>query len=102
VNFKIKPSSQFSADLRAILNFIGDDDASGARRVLSETNRKIGLLKKRPLAFRLRPELGQDFRAIRVFSYLLVYHTENNTVFLDRLVHSSQDIEAIFEIDEDL
>jgi plasmid stabilization system protein ParE len=66
VNFKIKPSSLFSADLRAILNFISDDDASGARRVLSETNRKIGLLKKRPLAFRLRPELGQDFRAIRV------------------------------------
>jgi toxin ParE1/3/4 len=102
VNFKIKPSSQFSADLRSILNFISDDDASGARRVLSETNRKIGLLKKRPLAFRLRPELGQDFRAIRVFSYLLMYHTENDTVFLDRIVHSSQDLEAIFEIDENL
>jgi plasmid stabilization system protein ParE len=72
VNFKIKPSSQFSADLRAILNFISDDDASGARHVLSETSRKIELLKKRPLAFRLRPKLGQDFRAIRIFSYLLV------------------------------
>jgi plasmid stabilization system protein ParE len=100
VNFKVKPSTQFRADLRAVLTFISDDDVRSARHVQSELNRKLALLKLRPLSFRLREELGEDFRAIRVFSYLLVYHVAGSVVFLDRLVHSAQDLEAIFGNDD--
>ena len=100
MSFKIKPSSQIEADLRSILTYISQNDAGGARRVFEEFNRKITILKKRPLSFRLRDELGMDFRAMHVFSYLLVYHVEDSTVFLDRLVHSAQDLEAIFRNDD--
>ncbi len=99
MSFKIKPSSQIEADLRSILIYISQNDASGAQRVFEEFNKKIKILEKRPLAFRLRGELGSDFRVMRVFSYLLVYHVEDNTVFLDRFVHSAQDLETIFEAD---
>ena len=101
MNFNVKPSSQFTADLRAIITFISVDDASGARSVQLELNRKITLLRLRPLAFQLRPELGQDLRVIRVFNYLLIYRLLDDTVMLDRLVHSSQDFETIFKNDDE-
>ena len=102
MSFRVKPSFQFRADLHAVLMFNTADDASAARRVQSELNRKISLLRLRPLAFRLRRELGEDFRVIRVFSYLLVYHVKDNMVLLDRLVHSAQDLEAIFSDDDSI
>ena len=97
MSFKVKPSSQFTADLRAILTFISADDVSSARCVQFELNKKITLLKSRPLALRLRAELGEDLRVIRVFNYLLIYRVNENIVLLDRLVHSSQDLETIFK-----
>ena len=100
MSFRVKPSSQFRADLSAVLTFISEDDVSGARHVQSELNRKIELLRLRPLIFRLRNELGDDFRVVLVFNYLLVYHVTDNTVFLDRLMHSAQDFETIFGNDD--
>lgn len=96
MSHKVKPSSQFSADLRTILTFVSDYDVGSARRVQAELIRKLALLRIRPLALRLRAELGEEVRVIRVFNYMILYHVEAKTVLLDRLVHSSQDLEAIF------
>jgi plasmid stabilization system protein ParE len=96
VSLEIKTSAQFRKDAVAILEFIGADDANAARGMLVGLTRKLDLLRSRPLALRLRPELGQDMRVLRVSSYLVVYRVDDATVFVERMVHTSRDLETLF------
>jgi plasmid stabilization system protein ParE len=96
VSFTVRPSRQFRKDAAAIIEFVGHDNAEAARIVFNELARKIGLLRARPLAFRLRPELGNDIRVVQVFRYIVAYRVEGPHVFLERMVHMSRDLETLF------
>ena len=80
-------------DVNAIAEHIrlAADDAIAARftgRIIAAVE-KLAVL---PLSQRIRPELGPEFRAVRVGQYMIFYRVEQSTVAIVRVLHGARRI----------
>lgn len=92
---RIKFSSAARNDLAEIDDYgatrFGDEIAAGYARGFLEV---FALLREYPLAGRHRPELREGTRCKRHRSHLIFYRVAGDTVFVQRILHHSQDLPA--------
>ncbi len=76
------------ADLKAIHDYIAKDSRANAQRVAREILRKADTLTEPPHPGRKVPELNDPgLREIPAYSWRIVYHLRNGTVFIVTLIH---------------
>ena len=90
-------STQAKADLREIWEYVAEHNREAARRLMIEITSKFDLLERNPLLGRARHDLLVNLRAFPVKKYVILYEPLENGVEIFRVLHGSQDIDAIFD-----
>lgn len=76
------------ADLKAIHDYIAKDSRQNAQRVAREILQKADALAEPPRPGRKVPEINDpDLREISAYSWRVIYHLRNNSVFIVTLIH---------------
>jgi len=76
------------ADLKAIHDYIAKDSRQNAQRVAREIVRKADTLAEPPRPGRTVPEVNDpDLCEIPAYSWRILYHLRNGTVFIVTLIH---------------
>lgn len=94
---RVKLSAIARNDLEAIEEYgsvrFGEDVGAEYVRSIIQA---LGLLAQYPLAGRARPELRPTTRSRSHRSHVIYYRVSGETVFVQRILHSSQDVSAYF------
>lgn len=95
--YRLSPEAQDDlADIRQYL--VGEGGASLARHVLREIREALRFLAIAPGAGHMREDLtGEAVKFWPVFSYLIVYDPVMQPLGIARILHASQDLEAMFQ-----
>lgn len=76
-------------DLRAIFEFIADDNPTAALALLEEIEVKVGRLPEHPQAYRVGRVNGTREMVVRP-NYLVVYRETPDLVSILRILHAAQ------------
>ena len=90
-------------DLRAIRDYIAEDDPKAARRFVIRLRDMARMLAGASAIGRARPEIGAGIRSFVVNRYVLFYRplTGAAGIELVRVLHGARDVDAVFSGDED-
>jgi len=73
-------SPRAEIDLEEIGDYIARDNPPRAESFIQEIREQCSKIAEMPLAFPLRPELGEGFRMLVVKSYLIFYRIDEESV----------------------
>ena len=85
------------SDLENIGDYIAQDNPQRAVSFVLELKEQCSKICDMPLAFPLRPELGEGFRMVVFRSYLIFYRAFENTVRIERVLHGARNIQVLFD-----
>jgi len=88
--YRFTPAAR--ADLRGIARFIAKDNPVRAYSFVDDLESQTHRIAKNPLAYRLRPEMGQGLRACAFGRYLIVFRLAEGVVLVVRVLHGAMDI----------
>lgn len=92
---RVFSTSAATADLKAILTFIGSHNRIAAARVRAEFRRLFRILGRQPNIGTACEHLGRGVRCISVENYVIVFRKANNRVEVNRIVHGARDWEGL-------
>ena len=93
----IKISASAVEDLKDIWDYVARRDETAAGKLIKEINRKFILLRDNPLVGREQNQFLGGLRSFVVKSYFIFYLPSDDGIDILRVLHSSRDIESIFE-----
>ena len=93
----IKISASAAEDLKDIWNYAAQHDENSARKLIKEINKKFILLRDNPLVGREQDKFLVGLKSFVVKSYFIFYLPFEDGIDVLRVLHSSRDIESIFE-----
>lgn len=93
VRIRLRPRAR--ADIKEIHAYIAERAPNAARKWLNSINDRIDLIIYAPKGAQLRPELGPDYRAAVVGSYLIFYRLEGEEAVVIRVVDGRQDLQNL-------
>ena len=93
----IKISASAAEDLKDIWDYVARRDETAAGKLVKEINRKLILLRDSPLVGREQNNYLVGLRSFVVKNYFIFYLPLDDGIDVLRVLHSSRDIESIFE-----
>lgn len=91
---KLEWSEEALEDIESIATFIEKDSPAYAKSVVSKFFEKAEILKNFSYIGRIVPELNDNnIREVFVYSYRLIYKTDENTVLFVAIVHGKRVLE---------
>jgi toxin ParE1/3/4 len=93
----VQISSTAAEDLKDIWDYVAQHNESSASKLIKEIKNKFVLLRDNPLIGREQNEFLIGLRSFVVKSYFIFYLPLDNGIDVLRVLHSSRDIESIFE-----
>lgn len=93
----IKIAADAQTDLVEIAEYIAQDNAEAARKIIKEITAKFALLRDSPFIGREQNNLLVNLRSFAVKKYVIFYQPFDDGVEILRVLHSSRDIENLFE-----
>lgn len=87
-------------DLETIADYIGADNPTRALSFIRELRTLCGQLAQHPLAYRLRPELGEGIRSCAYGRYMIFFEIAADGVVIVRILHGARDLPAVFDHDD--
>ncbi len=89
---KLRISPRADADLDTIWSHIAQDSAAAANRVDEALHSAMLILAEYPGIGHTRPDVPRGYRLWRVYSYLIVYRIEADSVIVVRVIHGSREM----------
>jgi toxin ParE1/3/4 len=89
---RLEFSRWVEGDLEAIADYIAEDNPARAVSFLGEIRTKIRAIARRPLLYRLRPEIGAEARIAVVGRYILLFRIMDDYVRVERVVFGGRDL----------
>ncbi len=86
-----------AADIESVADYITEDSPERADKVILAIERKIALIARHPLLYRLRPEIGENFRLAMVHPYVILYRVIGKVVRVERIVYGGRDLPSLLE-----
>ncbi len=83
------------ADIDDIAGYISQDNPARAETFIDELYAKVIQIAERPLSFPLKPEIAPAIRSALYGKYLILYKTEDETVYVMRIVHGARDLQNL-------
>ena len=91
MNHRISPRAD--TDINSIWNYVAQDNPAAADRVEQEIQEAIEKLAKNPNFGHFRDDIApRQYRFYRVFSYLIIYRIEEDTLIVVRVIHGARDL----------
>lgn len=84
------------ADLDEIWDYIAEDNATAADRLLGKLHEKLLLLATQPLIGQAREELRPNLRSFSVGKYVIYYEPVGERINVLRILHGARDVNALF------
>ena len=93
---EIRIADTANGDLKAIRLHVAQDN-SATTRLIKEITQRFSLLRDNPLMGRQQDYLLISLRSFTVRGYMIFYQPFENGIYILRILHSSRDVETIFE-----
>lgn len=93
----VQISVDAAEDLKDIWEYVSQRNENAASKLIKEIKNKFILLRDNPLVGREQNEYLIRLRSFVVKNYFIFYLPLNNGIDVLRVLHSSRDIEYIFE-----
>ena len=93
----VKVAATAEQDLQDILEYVSQNNLPAADKLIRDIVRKFAFLRDNPQAGILRSRLMINLRSFVTRNYFIFYLPIENGIEILRVLHSSRDIEAIFE-----
>ncbi len=93
----IKFSAVAEEDLMGVWDYFARHDENAAGKLVKEINKKLFLLRDNPLIEREQNQYLLGLRSFIVKDFFIFYLTLDDGIEVLRVLHSSRDIESIFE-----
>ncbi|SMF05969.1 toxin ParE1/3/4 [Xaviernesmea oryzae] len=87
-------------DLEEIGDYIHSENPRAAYRFVAELRARCNRLADTPRSGAPRPDLWAGLRSIPFRLYVVFYTVSGDDVRIERILHGSRDIEAVFSEDE--
>lgn len=94
---RLELSRYVESDVDAIAEFIAEDNPQRAVMVVRDIWRKILKIGDQPLAYQLRPEIGEGARLAVVGRNVILFQVFAEAVRIERVVYGGRDLPALFE-----
>jgi Plasmid stabilization system protein len=89
---RVEFSPWVEGDLEAIADYIAQDNPARAVSFIREIRAKVRAIGRRPLLYRLRPEIGKDARIAVVGRCILLFRIAGEVVRIERVVFGGRDL----------
>ncbi len=97
---QVELSRFIEADLEAIADYIAQDNLVRALTFIQEIRAQFRMIGQNPLLYQLRPEIGEDARITLVVRYLILFHIQNETVRIERVIYGGRDLPALLDYEQ--
>ena len=94
---RVELSRFVEGDLQAIADYIAQDNPTRAVSFIREIGTQIQVVARNPLAYQLRPEIGDGARMAIVGRYVILSRVVGKTIRIERVVYGGRDLLALFE-----
>lgn len=94
---RYRVSARAQADLSAVWDYVAQDSAAAADRLVATLVERFPTLALFPGIGRAREELAPALRCFPVGSYVIFYHPIEDGVEIIRVVHGARDLERVVE-----
>ncbi|MBC7795515.1 MAG: type II toxin-antitoxin system RelE/ParE family toxin [Pyrinomonadaceae bacterium] len=84
-------------DLKDIWEYVSQYNENSANKLIKEIKNKFVLLRDNPLIGREQNDLLVGLRSYVVKKYFIFYSPFSDGINISRILHSSRDVESIFE-----
>ncbi|QKQ73788.1 type II toxin-antitoxin system RelE/ParE family toxin [Nostoc sp. TCL240-02] len=98
---RFRISTQAAQDIEDIWKYLAPNNLKAADKLFDILRESFPKLAKFPKMGRLRDEVAPFLRSFPVKNYLIFYRPIDEGIEIVRILHGSQDIETIFQDDED-
>lgn len=93
----VKTAAAAEEDLKEIWVYVAEHDAEAASHLIKEITRRFAALRDYPQMGRAQDELLVNLRSVSIKNYIIFYQPYEDGIEIMRVLHSSRDIESIFE-----
>jgi len=93
----IRISASAAEDFKDIWDYVAQHNETAAGKLIKEINRKLILLRDSPLIGREQDKYLVGLKSFIVKDYYIFYLPLDDGIDVLRVLHSSRDIESIFE-----
>jgi len=93
----VKIAAAAEEDLKEIWAYVAEHHTEAANRLIKEITRRFAILRDHPQMGRKQDKLLVNLRSFSVKNYIIFYQPYEDGIEILRVLHSSRDIESIFE-----
>ena len=91
-------SRYIEGDLDNIADYIAQDNSHRAVTFIQDIRTKFFDIKRNPLIYQLRPNIGDEARMATVGNYAILFRLTGETIRIERVVYGGRDLLNIFEL----
>lgn len=95
---RLELSRFVEGDLDNIADYIAQDNPHRAVTFIQGIRAKIFAIQRTPLAYQLRPDIGDEARMATVGNYAILFRLMGKIVRIERIVYGGRDLPNIFEL----
>ena len=89
---QLKFSRFIEGDLDDIADFIAQDNPRRAVTFIKEIRLKFREVLKNPLAYQLRPDIGNEARMATIGNYAILFRVVGDSVRIERVAYGNRDL----------
>ncbi len=93
----VKIAAAAEQDLKEIWSYVAENNPEAASKLIKEITRRFAVLRDHPRMGREQEKLLVNLRSFAVKNHIIFYQTFEGGIEILRVLHSSRDIESIFE-----
>jgi toxin ParE1/3/4 len=98
MSYRLIFSDRAEADLEEITAHIAKDSPRAASRVLISIRTKCAAVAQLPTAYAIREDIAPAFRRANQHPYAILFSiVDDNTVHIERILHSARDLPSLFD-----
>ena len=97
---RLEFSAFVESDLDAIADYIAQDNPMRALSFIQEIGAQVQIVRKTPLLYQLRPEIGAGARMAIVGRYVILFRVQDEVVRIERVVYGGRDLVALLQTEE--
>lgn len=94
---RLELSPYIERDMEKIADWIAEDNPRRAVTFIREICEAFRRISEGPQHYQLRPDIGEDARLAVVGNYVILFHVDETTVRIERVVFGGRDLPAMFQ-----
>lgn len=94
---RVEYSLDVEEDLDEIASYIAVDNPRRAVTFIREIREEIGRIGQGPMLYQLRPDVGEDTRVAVVGRYVILFWTDGDVVYVERVVQGNRLLPPLFQ-----